>query len=74
MKSQGLCKIGNICIAQDTIIGKVQVKYCSTHSNHSIEIVHLRVPSIFKSKIATKILKVLLLKKILDDVSDETSV
>lgn len=43
VKTQGSCKTGNCCIAhmkviEDTITGKIQVKYCSTHSTIQLKL------------------------------------
>lgn len=57
---------------QDTVTGKVQINYCSTHNTHPIEIAHLPVPPKVKPKIATKLHEGVAIEKILDDVRDET--
>ena len=77
IKTQGTCKTGSCCIGhikatQDTVTGKMQISYCSTHNTHPIEIAHLPIPPKIKAKIATKLHEGVAIEKILDHVRDET--
>ena len=74
-KSQGSCKIGKACcsfikVSQNITSGKVNVKYCPTHINHSAELAHLPIPLDTKKIIAAKLHEGISIEKILDSVRD----
>ena len=77
-KSQGSCKIGKtrcsfIKVSQNMPSGKVKVQYCSTHINHSAELVHLPIPPDTRKLIAAKLHEGVSIEKILDSVRDTLS-
>ena len=59
-------------VIEDTITGKVNVSYCSTHSTHPIQIPHLPIPPVVKSKLSSKLHDGVAVDKILDDIRDDT--
>ena len=79
MKTQGTCKIAFFCtahmkVSEDTITGKVTVSYCKNHTGHDLEICHLRIPTVTKLWIASKLQIGVTVDIILDDVRDKVNV
>ena len=75
LKTQGSSKTGTTCVChmriqQDTVTGKMIVKYCSSHTTHNPQLAHLPIPSNVKHTIATKLQEGVQIEKILDDVRD----
>ena len=75
LKIQGSCKTGKTCIAHLKVTENLQtqmisVQYCSTHSNHHLELCHLPVPKTTKQLIAMKLQEGVSIERILDDIRD----
>ena len=78
LKSQGSCKIGEICAAHMKIrqvhtTGVGTLEYCSTHHNHVPEIAHLPMPESLRLIVASKLQQGISLARILDDVRDSVA-
>ena len=53
--------------------GLITAHYCSTHSNHSISLGHLRLSAITKEEIALKLIEGVTAERILDDIRDSVT-
>ena len=79
IKTQDTSKAGSTCTAHIKAVktlttGKITAHYCSTHSNHSISLGHLRISAITKEKIALKLIEGVAAERILDDMRDSITV
>ena len=78
IKTQGTCKINRFCtanmkVSEDTVNGKVIVSYCNSHSEHDLDICHLKISTKTKMCIAAKLQSGVSVDRILDDVRDEVA-
>ncbi|XP_065202006.1 uncharacterized protein LOC135832585 isoform X2 [Planococcus citri] len=75
-KLKGSCKINGSCTAymlyEESLDGKVVVKYNPVHSNHDLEIKHVPISNIVKENIAEKIKSGATLDEVLADIRDTT--
>ena len=73
IKSQGTCKIGEVCtsymkVCQNVDSGRVSVEYCGNHRGHQCMLAHLRIPEDVRSMIAAKLQLGVDIGRILDDI------
>ena len=74
MKGQGSCKVGEMCTAhikaiKDLDSGEMNVRYCSTHHNHTVTMGHLRMKESTRLKIAAQLQQGVSIQRIMDDVT-----
>ena len=75
LKTQGSAKIGCQCSAyikasQHLINKNMNVRYCSTHYNHDLQLAFLKMPSNARLDIARKLQIGVAVERILDDIRD----
>ena len=71
LKLQGTNKIGTAHMTvQQQPAGDVNVTYCSTHFNHSIELGHIGIPEPIRMKVVSKLQQGVTINRILDDIRE----